>query len=315
MVKLSNKTSNQKHLIAIGGPTAIGKTEVSIKLADHFSCPILSTDSRQFYREVSIGTAKPSKLMLQSARHYFINSLSIHDSYSVGDFERDALQILDEIYFTGSYAIACGGNGLYFKALIEGLDAFPSIPETVRDSVEEEYEKYGIERLQEELRNSDPAYLESVDSFNPHRLIRALAVIRHTGKSFSSFRTGLSHKRSFNSFRIALSMDRALLYQKINQRVDQMVSEGLFEEAEKYYSFRDLNSLNTVGYKEIFDFMDGIYSRDVAIEKIKQHSRNYAKRQMTWFRNQPGWKHFHPEDIDAIIDYIERSKNQLDSEV
>jgi tRNA dimethylallyltransferase len=307
VIKISNKTSNQKLLIAIGGPTAIGKTALSLKLASQFKCPIISTDSRQFYKEISIGTAKPNASILRSIKHYFIDSLSIHESYSVGDFEKDALEILEDIFKTNSYAIACGGNGLYFRAITKGLDSFPTVPESLRNQVAEELQEYGIENLQQELKDFDPTYFSEVDQHNPHRLIRAIAVIRYTGKPFSSFRTGHNRERSFKVVRIALSMDRASLYARINQRVDQMVEDGLFEEAQKYYALRHLNSLNTVGYQEIFDYIDELYTKDEAIEKVKQHTRNYAKRQMTWFRNQPGWLHFHPDDISSIVDFIHRS--------
>ncbi len=286
--------SVKKKLIIIGGPTASGKTDCAIQLAQHFGTEILSADSRQFYKEMSIGTAKPQLSDLAKAKHHFIGNLSIHDAYSVGDFERDALAVLETIFETHDTAIMVGGTGLYIRAVCEGLDVFPDVPLSIRDEFEAIFENEGIEPLQKLLQDVDYEYFMKADIHNPMRLIRALSVWKASGKPFSSYLSGNKVERDFTPIYIALEMPRAVLYDRINRRVDLMIAEGLFEEAKNLYPFKDLNALQTVGYTELFAHFDGEMTLDEAVDKIKQHTRNYAKRQMTWFRKNDFWQRVDP---------------------
>ncbi len=301
--------SVSKYLIVIGGSTASGKTGLSIQLAQHFNAPILSADSRQFYREMNIGTAKPNAEELAAAEHFFINNLSIKDEYSVGDYETDALALLEKVYTDNDLAILVGGSGLFIKAVCEGLDQFPDVPIEVRNKLHAQYINEGIESLQEELKVSDPDYYQKVDLQNPHRLIRALGVCRVSGQPFSAFWQQKKTERSFTPIYILAEVDRPLLYQRINQRVDQMIEAGLVEEAKTLYPNRTLGALNTVGYGELFEHLDGKLSLEKAIELIKRNSRRYAKRQMTWLRRNPEWKPFSPQDVNSIIKHIEQTMN------
>jgi tRNA dimethylallyltransferase len=296
--------SARKFLIVIGGATATGKTAASIQLAKEFDAEILSADSRQFYREMSIGTGKPSPEELAAVPHHFIDSLSIQDDYSVGDFEKQALATLDQLYQTHNVAILVGGSGLFLRAVCEGLDYFPDVPAEVRQEVEALYEKQGLEALQEELERVDPVYCEEVDLYNPHRLIRALSVCRSSGRPFSDFRNQEKEPRPFTSIYLLLQLQRQDLYDRIHRRVDGMVADGLVEEVRNLYPYRHLNALQTVGYQELFDHFDGKCSLEEAVDKIKQHSRNFAKRQGTWFRKRPHWNSFHPDDIPHMIQYV-----------
>lgn len=295
----------KKHLIVIGGPTASGKTSLSIALAQHFGVPILSADSRQFYREMSIGTAKPDAEELAAAKHYFIDNLSVDDKYNVGDYEKEAIALLDELYQRHDMAIMAGGSGLFIKAVCEGMDQFPDVPNEVKASVQQLLETEGIEALQAELKVADPAYYEQVDLNNPHRLIRALGVCRASGQAFTSFWQQKKVVRNFKPIYLLLDMDREVLYDRINRRVDLMLEKGLVKEAKSLYSRRMLSSLQTVGYAELFEHFDGTISMEKAIELIKRNSRRYAKRQMTWLRRNPAWKAFAPSDYSPIIQYVE----------
>lgn len=294
-----------KYLIVVGGPTASGKTALSIRLAQHFQTEILSADSRQFYREMSIGTAKASPEELAQVPHHFINSLSIADDYSVGDFERDALNCLEQLFQQHKVVILAGGSSLYIKALCEGLDVFPEVPNEVRQSVEDLYQSAGIEALQAELAVSDPAYFQQVDQANPHRLIRAISVCRAAGVPFSTFRTQQTEPRFFTPIYLWMDVPREELYPRINQRVDQMLANGLEAEARGLFAQRHLNALQTVGYQELFDYFAGSISRDEAIELIKRNSRRYAKRQLTWMRRDGFWHLFAPSDWGAILDFVQ----------
>jgi tRNA dimethylallyltransferase len=276
--------SIKKKLIVVGGPTASGKTALAIQLAQQFETEIVSADSRQFYKEMSIGTAKPTPQELAQAPHHFIDNLSIHDTYSVGDFERDALVVLNKIFETHDTAIMVGGTGLYIRAVCEGLDEFPDVPLSIRDEFEAIFEKEGIESLQNKLQEVDYEYFTQVDTSNPMRLIRALSVWKVSGKPFSSFRSATKVERDFEPIFKNIELPRPILYDRINRRVDLMMSEGLLDEARNLYPFKHLNALQTVGYTELFAHFDGEYSLDYAVDKIKQHSRNYAKRQTTWFK-------------------------------
>ncbi len=297
---------NIKHLIVVGGATATGKTKMAIELARHFGTDIISADSRQFYREMTIGTAKPSPEELAMAPHHFINSLGVEQEYSVGDFEKDALAVLNQVFEKKDVAILVGGSGLFIKALCEGLDAFPAVPETIKTAVEDFYKNQGMAALQAELAKSDPEYYAKVDRKNPQRLLRALSVIRASGQPFSSFQRQEKAERPFQPIYILLEMDRAELYARINQRVDLMMAAGLLEEAKSLFPLKQLNALQTVGYQELFAHFEGKYSLDEAVELIKKNSRRYAKRQMTWFRKYGQWEVFSPDGLSEVIDFIEK---------
>jgi tRNA dimethylallyltransferase len=295
----------KKYLIVIGGPTASGKTALAIQLAQHFSTEILSADSRQCYREMTIGTAKPTIEELARAKHHGIDNLSIHDTYSVGDFERDALTILERIFEKKQYAIMVGGTGLYIKAVCEGLDVFPDTPLSIRTEFEELLDKHGIEYLQKMLQEVDIDYFKQVDIHNPNRLIRALSVWKASGKPYSHYLSGNKIQRTFTPIYICVDLPRATLYEYINKRVDMMIAHGLLEEAQQLLPYKHLNALQTVGYAELFDYFEGKMSLPEAIDKTKQHTRNYAKRQVTWFKKDSHWQYFVPKDITEIINYID----------
>lgn len=278
---------------------------MAIRLAQYFQTEILSADSRQFFQEMSIGTAKASQEELQAVPHHFINSLSVEQTYSVGDFERDALSLLARLYQKHQVVILAGGSSLYIKALCEGLDEFPGVPDLIRAEVEKLYQNEGIAALQQELDQVDPVYFEQVDRANPQRLIRAISVYRASGLPFSSFRTQQAEPRFFKPIYLWLELPREELYKRINQRVDQMLLAGLEEEARSLYAQRHLNALQTVGYQELFDYFAGDISREEAIELIKRNSRRYAKRQGTWMRRDGFWKTFSPDQFDSIIHYLE----------
>lgn len=311
----SKNTTQQKTLLVIAGPTAIGKTTLAIQLAQHYNCEILSADSRQFFREMNIGTAKPDAEELAAAPHHFIDTLSIDDAYSVGDYERDALKKLEDVFSTKDMAVLVGGSGLYIKALCEGLDVFPDVPEAVKVQLEKELEENGLAPLEAELKEKDHEYFMEVDRSNSRRILRALSIIRATDKTFSSFRTRNISPRPFRCVYISLTSDREKLYERINLRVDKMLEAGLLDEVKSLYPKRALKSLQTVGYQEFFKHLDGEISLEEAIELVKRNSRRYAKRQMTWFRNQQpaggNWSYFAASDFDKIVSSIEKSKSQL----
>lgn len=293
-----------KYLIVIGGATAVGKTTFAIRLAQHFNTSILSADSRQFYKEMSIGTAKPSAEELAAAKHHFIDTLSISAEYSVGDYERDALAVLQGIYKEKNVAIVVGGSGLYLRALCEGLDVFPDISAATKVAVAQEMEAGGLAWMQQTLQSLDPIYYSEVDKQNPVRLRRALEVCLETGKPFSTFRKNAKTTRDFQPIYLLLDLPRADLYARIEARVDFMIENGLEAEARLLHPFREKPALKTVGYEELFDYFDGNLSLETAIAKIKQHSRNYAKRQVTWFRKHGAWAVFHPEQFQEVIPFL-----------
>ena len=282
---LKNKT-----LIVIAGPTASGKTAYSIELAKALNTVILSADSRQFYKEMSIGTAAPTEEELSQVQHYFVHHISIEDKYDVADYERDALQLLDELFKTHDAVIMTGGSGLFIDAVCNGIDAMPDVEPEIREKVQKLYDEGGLKALQDEVQHLDPEYFALVDQQNPRRLQRALEVCYQTGKSFSSFRSGNAAQRDFDIKKYALLWDRQALIERIDKRVDMMMEQGLLKEAKALYPKRHLNALNTVGYKELFAYFDGQCTLEEAIEQIKIHTRQYAKRQMTWLRRDKAYR-------------------------
>ena len=299
-------TSASKTLLIIGGATAVGKTGVACHLAQQFGLEILSADSRQFYREMEIGTAKPSADERAVAPHHFIDFLSVEDPYSVGDFERDALQLLAQLYQKNSAAIMVGGSGLFLKAVYSGLDTFPGISDQTKSWVQTGEASGGLSWLQGQVEALDPEYFLQADQQNPARLRRALEVCRESGRPYSTFLARPKPKRPFEPVFILLELPRNELYTRIDARVEQMIEAGLEQEAQRLLPYRHLPALNTVGHTEWFDYFDGKMDRDTAIEKIKQHSRNYAKRQATWFRKHGNWTVFHPEDLAGILGFCNK---------
>lgn len=297
---------NSKRLITIVGPTAIGKTKLAIELANHFNTDILSADSRQFYKEMQIGTAVPTEIELKSAIHHFIQHKSVADTYSVGDFEKEALVRLEKIFKEKEVVILVGGSGLYVDAVTIGLDKFPDIEASIRVSLKRNLQENGLKSLQEQLRLLDPAYHAKVDLENPHRVIRALEVCKGTGLPYSSFIGQKKPTRIFDVITIGIKADREIIYRRIEQRVDQMMQNGLLDEVKSVYPFKDLNALQTVGYKELFKYLDGEWNLDFAVSEIKKNTRRFAKRQLTWFRKNAAtfWVDYN-YDPAAIIKEIE----------
>jgi len=295
-----------KHLICIVGPTAIGKTALSIKISNHFSTEIISADSRQFYKEMKIGTAVPSSEELAAAPHHFIQNRSISEGYSVGDFERDAILLLDKLFKKHQVVVMVGGSGLYVDAVVKGLDKFPEVSDEIKKQLIEEFETNGIESLQKELKLKDPSYYSKVDLQNQHRIIRALGVCRAQGFPYSSFLKSENIQRNFETIFIGLTAERELIYNRINQRVDMMVEDGLIEEAKQLHQYKSLNALQTVGYRELFRYFDGEFTKEQALEEIKKNTRRFAKRQGTWFRKNETitWFNYKTE-VSEIINYIE----------
>ncbi len=275
-----------KTLIVIAGPTASGKTDLAIQVAAHYQTDIISADSRQCYREMNIGVAKPSEEQLQTVTHHFINSHSIHEQVSAGHYERYALEKLENIFKEKDVAVCVGGTGMYIKALCEGIDEMPEIDNLIYTAAEKEYLEKGMTWLKEEVKKTDELFFAQGETENPARLLRALTFFRSEGKSILTFRTNEAKKRDFNVINYAIDMDRNLLYKRINTRVDRMIEDGLIDEVRDLLPYRHLKSLNTVGYSELFNYFDGIWDLEYSIDKIKQHSRNYAKRQITWFKHQ-----------------------------
>lgn len=281
-----------KYLITIVGPTAIGKTSLSIALAQHFHCDIISCDSRQFFKEMCIGTAVPTTEELAGASHHFIQNKSIFENYTVGDFEKEAIAKLDELFLTNDYVVMVGGSGLYVDAVLKGFDDFPEIEASVREEVTSNYEKLGLNYLQTELEKRDPNYFEVVAKENPQRMMRALEVCIGSGKPYSSFLNLKKNSRNFTPILIGLEAERSVIYDRINQRVDIMMNEGLLAEAENLLPHKDLNALQTVGYRELFRYFGGETTLEFAIEEIKKNTRRFAKRQLTWFKRNEATKWF-----------------------
>ena len=298
------------YLISIVGPTAIGKTALSIKLAQQFNTEIISADSRQFYKEMNIGTAVPNIEELRSAKHHFIQHKSIKNNYSVGDFEREAISIINEIHKKNSTALMVGGSGLYIKAVTRGLDYFPEVNANIRQDLNLKLENNGLPNLQEQLKLLDPNTYKSIAIDNPQRVIRALEICIGTGKPYSSFLTNPEKTRNFKTISIGLNAERSIIYDRINQRVDIMIANGLLDEAKALLPYKHLNALNTVGYKELFQYFEGNYTLEFAVSEIKKNTRRFAKRQLTWFRKDDSVKWFdYKTKVSEIIKYIEDKKN------
>ncbi|TRX36088.1 tRNA (adenosine(37)-N6)-dimethylallyltransferase MiaA [Flavobacterium sp. ZT3R18] len=302
-----------KYLITIVGPTAIGKTALSIDLANHYNCEIVSCDSRQFFKEMTIGTAVPTPKELAAATHHFIQNKSIFDNYTVGDFEKEALSKIEELFLNNDYVVLVGGSGLYVDAILKGFDEFPTIDPSIRENVNSQYEKLGIEYLQQQLETLDPEYFKSITSENPQtlqnpqRMMRFVEVCIGSGKRYSSFLNQKKNNRNFTPIIIGLEADRSVIYDRINQRVEIMLNEGLLAEAEKLYPNKELNALQTVGYRELFSYMDGEFTLPFAIEEIKKNTRRFSKRQLTWFKRKENTKWFdYLTNRTEIIKYIEK---------
>lgn len=288
-------------MIVVAGPTAVGKTALAIRLAQHFHTEIVSADSRQIFTELTIGTAKPSARELQMVPHHFINSRSIGQAYDAAQYGEEALSVIHELFGKHDVVILCGGSGLYIKALLEGFDDIPEVPEQIREDLSAQYNIHGLDWLQQQMKDLDPEYYDQLDNQNPHRLIRALEVKIGTGQSIGSFRKNTRRQLNFKVIKIGLELPREQLYGRIDQRMDQMIADGLFEEAEAVYPFKHHQALKTVGYQEIFDFMDGRYDREEAVRLLKRNSRRYAKRQLTWFKRDEEMKWFQAGELNEII--------------
>ncbi|HRZ97607.1 MAG TPA: tRNA (adenosine(37)-N6)-dimethylallyltransferase MiaA [Paludibacter sp.] len=297
----------KKTLLVLLGPTGVGKTEISLQLAEHFRCPIISSDSRQFYRELKIGTAAPNSQQLSRVKHYFIGSHSIFNEYNAGQYETDVIQLLDELFKIHDVVMLVGGSMMYIDAVCNGMDDIPTIDPEIRNFWLKQYADNGLEYIQNELIKADPLHYEQVDKLNPKRILHALEICSMTGKPYSDLRKGEKKKRKFDILKIGLNRLRPELYERINARVDEMMTDGLFEEAKQFYEFRHLNTLNTVGYKELYEYMQGVWTLDFAINMIKQDSRRYAKRQMTWFNRDKEIHWFHPQDNEEIITFVDQN--------
>jgi len=300
-----------KHLIAIVGPTAIGKTSLSIALAKHFNTAIISCDSRQVYKEMSIGTAVPTNEELAAVKHYFIQTKSIFEPFNVGQFEREALETLNTLFKTKDVVIMVGGSGLYADAVINGLDYFPEVDPNIRIQLKKELENDGLYALQLKLKQLDKESYKSIEIQNPQRLCRALEICMGTGKPYSSFKNKVKKERAFKTTLIGLETTRETLYERINKRVDIMFDTGLLEEATNLYAHKDLNALQTVGYQEIFNYLDNLYSLDIAINTIKRNTRHFAKRQITWFKKNKHITWFNFKKTEGIIPFLEAKLNNI----
>jgi len=298
---------SKKKLIVLVGPTAVGKTGLALRLAGHFHTEIISADSRQIYKELAIGTAKPTEAELVQVPHHFINSHSIHSTYDANQFGEDALTLIHKLFERYDFLVVCGGSGLYIKALLDRFDDIPEVADEVRDQLIEEFETKGLLWLQNKMRELDPDHFQNIDQKNPVRLMRALEVKLATGKSISSFRTSKKKEHPFKIVKIGLELDRAELYKRIDDRMDSMIQQGLFEEARQLYPYKNLNALQTVGYREIFEYLDGQYDKDEAVRLLKRNSRRYAKRQLTWFKRDEEIVWFKSDRIDDIVSAIQAS--------
>lgn len=294
----------EKTLIVITGPTAVGKTALCLDVAKHFHIPIINADSRQIFRELKIGTAPPTEAQMQQVHHDFVGMLGLDDYYSASLFEQQVLELLDRQFLSSDYALMAGGSMMYIDAVCDGIDDIPTIDDLTRTTMKQRLADEGLEALCEELRQRDPEYYEIVDRQNPRRVVHALEICLMTGKTYTSFRKREKRQRPFSIVKIGLNRPREELYDRINRRVDQMMADGLLEEAKALYPKRHLNALNTVGYKELFDYIDGRWPLEEAVERIKGNTRRYARKQLTWFKKDESIRWFHPDETETIIKYI-----------
>lgn len=294
-----------KTLVVILGPTGVGKTKLCLRLAEHFNTPIINADSRQLFAEIPIGTAAPTLAQRQRVEHFFVGNLHLDDYYSASMFEQDALTVIEEQLSTKSLALMSGGSMMYIDAVCDGIDDIPTVDNETRQTMKQRLAEEGLPALVEELRQLDPEHWEIVDRNNPRRVVHALEICHMTGKTYTSFRKREMKERPFNIVKVGLNRPREELYERINQRVLQMVNEGLIEEARRVFSKRNLNALNTVGYKELFDYFDGITDLNEAIRRIQSNTRRYCRKQLTWFKRDERTRWFHPDNIEEIIKYIE----------
>lgn len=294
-----------KYLIVITGPTGIGKSKTGVLLAKHFHSEIISADSRQIFREMTIGTAVPTKEELSEVRHHLIHSHSITENYNASRYETESIELIEKLFVSNNILFLVGGSMLYIDSICKGIDEIPDIPAEIRESVQNQFRTEGLESIRLQLKKLDPEYYLTVDLKNHARIIHALEVCLLTGKTYSSFRLNRNKLRSFKIIKIGLNCDREQLHNKINNRVDQMIADGLEKEARNLFHLRDLSSMNTVGYRELFDYFDGTITKEQAIELIKRNSRRYARKQLTWFRNDPEVKWFEPQQFNEIKNYIE----------
>jgi len=293
-----------KNIIVIAGPTAVGKTSVAIVVAQHFNTEIISADSRQFFREMNIGTAKPTKVELGKVKHHFVGHISVEEKYNAGDFQRDAILKLDSLFTQHDVVVIVGGSGLYIKAVCEGFDEFPEVNIEIRESIAEAYKNHGISWLQSQLETLDPIHFEKVDRWNPQRMMRALEVCISSEKPYSSFLTKKKKQAPFNFNKIALDVERAELHRRIENRVDRMIESGLAHEVKQLLKYQNLNALQTVGYREIVQHFEGEYDLATAIELIKRNTRRFARKQITWFKKDGEFKWFSPNEEEKILTYI-----------
>ncbi len=292
-------------LIVLIGPTGVGKTELSLSLAEFLHTPVINADSRQLYKDLTIGTAAPTADQLKRVKHYFVGTLSLTDYYSAAQFESDVISLLDQLYQTHPFALMSGGSMMYIDAVCNGIDDIPTVDQETREMIMERYQQEGLTPLSNELRLLDPDYYAIVDQKNPKRILHALEICYMTGKPYSSFRTNKKKERSFDIIKIGLRRDRKELYERINKRVDEMIQNGLIDEVKNVMSYRYTNALNTVGYKEIFQYLDGNWSLEQAIEKIKQNTRIYSRKQMTWYKKDTEIHWFHPDNDKEIKKFLE----------
>ena len=302
--------SSAKTLIVITGPTAVGKTALCLDIAQHFGIPVINADSRQFYKDLKIGTASPTIEQMRRVPHYFVGSLSLHDYYSASLFEQQVLEILQREFEHSDYALLTGGSMMYIDAVCNGIDDIPTVDDATREALKARLSSEGLEPLVEELRRLDPEYYEIVDKQNPRRVVHGLEICLMTGKTYTSFRKREKKERPFRIVKIGLNRDREELYNRINQRVDQMMTDGLLDEAQRLYPMRHMNALNTVGYKEMFAYIDGTWTLEEAVERIKGNTRRYARKQLTWYKKDEQIRWFHPDEIEQIYSYISQDYEQ-----